>query len=59
MRAKDTVTLEIGQLNEILFAQTATGSKEKSLQDEIKLLQKMVKTEGIVLKFFLNRARMI
>jgi uncharacterized protein len=46
MRAKDTIALEALRAikSEILLAQTATGSKDEiSKEDEIKLLQKLVK----------------
>jgi uncharacterized protein len=46
MRAKDTVALEALRAvkSEILLAQTASGSKDEiSQEDEIKLLQKLVK----------------
>lgn len=47
MRAKDTVALEALRAikSEILLAQTASGSKEEiSADDEVKLLQRLVKT---------------
>lgn len=47
MRAKDTVALEALRAikSEILLAQTASGNKEEITEaDEIKLLQKLVKT---------------
>lgn len=47
MRAKDTVALEALRAikSEILLAQTASGSKEEiSTDDEVKLLQRLVKT---------------
>ena len=46
MRAKDTVALEALRAikSEILLAQTSSGSKEEiTADDEIKLLQKLVK----------------
>jgi uncharacterized protein YqeY len=53
MRAKDTVALESLRAikAEILLAQTASGSKEETAADEIKLLQRLVKTARIALKF--------
>ncbi|WP_366186817.1 GatB/YqeY domain-containing protein [Flavobacterium ovatum] len=47
MRAKDTVALEALRAikSELLLAQTATGTKEEiSEDDEVKLLQRLVKT---------------
>ena len=47
MRAKDTVALEALRAikSELLLAQTATGTKEEiSADDEVKLLQRLVKT---------------
>ena len=47
MRAKDTVALEALRAikSELLLAQTATGTKEElSTDDEVKLLQRLVKT---------------
>ncbi len=47
MRAKDTVALEALRAikSELLLAQTASGSKEEiSADEEIKLLQRLVKT---------------
>lgn len=47
MRAKDTVALEALRAikSEILLAQTASGSKEEiTADDEVKLLQRLVKT---------------
>ena len=45
MRAKDTVALEALRAikSEILLAQTSGGNAELSAEDEIKLLQKLVK----------------
>jgi uncharacterized protein YqeY len=61
MRAKDTVALEALRAikSEILLAQTATGSKEEiSEADEIKLLQKLVKTRKDSAKIFTEQNRM-
>ncbi|MDQ5929208.1 MAG: uncharacterized protein QG594_986 [Bacteroidota bacterium] len=47
MRAKDTVALEALRAikSELLLAQTATGTKEElTADDEVKLLQRLVKT---------------
>lgn len=60
MRAKDTVALEALRAikSEILLAQTATGSKEEiSEADEIKLLQKLVKTRKDSAKIFTEQNR--
>ena len=61
MRAKDTVALEALRAikSEILLAQTATGSKEEiSADDEIKLLQKLVKTRKDSAKIFAEQNRL-
>ena len=61
MRAKDTIALEALRAikSEILLAQTATGSKEEiSEEDEIKLLQKLVKTRKDSAKIFTEQNRM-
>jgi uncharacterized protein YqeY len=61
MRAKDTVALEALRAikSELLLAQTATGSKEEiSEADEIKLLQKLVKTRKDSAKIFTEQNRM-
>jgi uncharacterized protein YqeY len=61
MRAKDTVALEALRAikSEILLAQTATGSKEEiSAADEIKLLQRLVKTRKDSAKIFTEQNRM-
>ena len=61
MRAKDTIALEALRAikSEILLAQTATGSKEEiSEEDEIKLLQRLVKTRKDSAKIFTEQNRM-
>ena len=61
MRAKDTVALEALRAikSEILLAQTATGSKEEITEaDEIKLLQKLVKTRKDSANIFTEQNRM-
>ena len=61
MRAKDTVALEALRAikSEMLLAQTATGSKEEiSEEDEIKLLQKLVKTRKDSAKIFTEQNRL-
>ena len=61
MRAKDTVALEALRAikAEMLLAQTATGNKEEiSAEDEIKLLQKLVKTRKDSVKIFTEQNRM-
>ena len=58
MRAKDTIALEALRAikSEILLAQTASGNKEEiSEADEIKLLQKLVKTRKDSAKIFTNK----
>ena len=61
MRAKDTVALEALRAikAEILLAQSASGNKEEiSEADEIKLLQKLVKTRKDSAKIFTEQNRM-
>lgn len=61
MRAKDTIALDSLRAikSEILLAQTATGSKEEITEvDEIKLLQKLVKTRKDSAKIFTEQNRM-
>ena len=61
MRAKDTVALEALRAikSEMLLAQTATRSKEEiSEEDEIKLLQKLVKTRKDSAKIFTEQNRL-
>jgi uncharacterized protein YqeY len=60
MRAKDTVALESLRAikAEILLAQTASGSKEEISADEIKLLQKLVKTRKDSAKIFTEQNRL-
>lgn len=61
MRAKDTIALDALRAikSEILLAQTATGSKEEITEvDEIKLLQKLVKTRKDSAKIFTEQNRM-
>ncbi|WP_309641937.1 GatB/YqeY domain-containing protein [Flavobacterium sp.] len=61
MRAKDTVALEALRSikSELLLAQTATGSKEEiTEEDEIKLLQRLVKTRKDSAKIFTEQNRM-
>lgn len=61
MRAKDAVALEALRAikAEILLAQTASGNKEEiSEADEIKLLQKLVKTRKDSAKIFTEQNRM-
>ena len=60
MRAKDTVALEALRSikSELLLAQTATGSKEEITQeDEIKLLQRLVKTRKESAKIYTEQTR--
>lgn len=60
MRAKDSVALEALRAikSEMLLVQTATGSKEEiSEEDEIKLLQKLVKTRKDSVKIFTEQNR--
>jgi len=61
MRAKDTIALEALRAikSEILLAQTASGSKEEiSADDEIKLLQKLVKTRKESARIFTEQNRL-
>ncbi|UFH36765.1 GatB/YqeY domain-containing protein [Flavobacterium acetivorans] len=61
MRAKDTVALEALRAikSEILLAETASGSKEEiSEADEIKLLQRLVKTRKESAKIFTEQNRL-
>ena len=61
MRAKDKVALEALRAikAELLLAQTATGNKEEiSKDDEIKLLQKLVKTRKDSAKIFTEQNRL-
>jgi uncharacterized protein YqeY len=61
MRAKDTVALEALRAikSELLLAQTASGSKEEvSADDEIKLLQRLVKTRKESARIFTEQNRM-
>lgn len=61
MRAKDTIALEALRAikSEILLAQTATGSKEEiTEEEEVKLLQKLVKTRKDSAKIFTEQNRM-
>ena len=61
MRAKDTVALEALRAikSELLLAQTASGSKDEiTATEEIKLLQKLVKTRKDSAKIFTEQNRM-
>jgi uncharacterized protein YqeY len=61
MRAKDTVALEALRAikSEILLAQTASGSKEEITQDdEVKLLQRLVKTRKESARIFTEQNRL-
>jgi hypothetical protein len=61
MRAKDTVALEALRAikSEILLAQTASGSKEEiSADEEVKLLQRLVKTRKESARIFTEQNRM-
>ena len=61
MRAKDTVALEALRAikSELLLAQTASGSKEEiTADDEIKLLQRLVKTRKESARIFTEQNRM-
>ena len=61
MRAKDTVALEALRAikSEILLAQTASGNKQEITEaDEIKLLQKLVKTRKDSATIFAEQNRM-
>lgn len=60
MRAKDTVALEALRAikSELLLAQTASGLKEEiSADDEIKLLQRLVKTRKESARIFTEQNR--
>jgi uncharacterized protein YqeY len=60
MRAKDTVALEALRAikSELLLAQTASGSKEEITQEEeIKLLQRLVKTRKESARIFTEQNR--
>ncbi len=60
MRAKDTVALEALRAikSELLLAQTASGSKEEiSEEEEIKLLQRLVKTRKESARIFTEQNR--
>jgi uncharacterized protein YqeY len=60
MRAKDTVALEALRAikSEMLLAATSTGSKEELTEDdEIKLLQKLVKTRKESARIFTEQNR--
>ena len=60
MRAKDTVALEALRSikSELLLAQTASGSKEEITEDdEIKLLQRLVKTRKESAKIYTEQNR--
>jgi uncharacterized protein len=60
MRAKDTVALEALRAikSELLLAQTASGSKEEiSKEEEIKLLQRLVKTRKESARIFTEQNR--
>ena len=61
MRAKDIVALEALRAikSEILLAQTASGSKEEiSADDEVKLLQRLVKTRKESARIFTEQNRL-
>ena len=61
MKSKDTVALEALRAikSELLLAQTATGSKDEiTAEEEIKLLQKLVKTRKDSAKIFTEQNRM-
>jgi len=61
MRAKDTVALEALRAvkSELLLAQTASGSKEEiSADEEIKLLQRLVKTRKESARIFTEQNRL-
>lgn len=60
MRAKDTVALEALRAikSELLLAQTASGSKEEISEDEeVKLLQRLVKTRKESARIFTEQNR--
>ena len=61
MRAKDTVALESlrSVKSELLLAQTASGSKEEISEDEeIKILQRLVKTRKESARIFTEQNRL-
>ena len=61
MRAKDTVALEALRAikSELLLAQTANGSKEEISEDEeVKLLQRLVKTRKESARIFTEQNRL-
>lgn len=61
MRAKDTVALEALRAikSELLLAQTASGAKEELAEDEeIKLLQRLVKTRKESARIFTEQNRL-
>ncbi|HSD06970.1 GatB/YqeY domain-containing protein [Flavobacterium sp.] len=61
MRAKDTVALEALRAvkSELLLAQTASGSKEEiSADEEVKLLQRLVKTRKESARIFTEQNRL-
>ena len=61
MKAKDSVALEALRAikSELLLAQTASGSKEEiSAEDEIKLLQRLVKTRKESARIFTEQNRL-
>lgn len=61
MRAKDTVALEALRAikSELLLAQTASGSREELTEDdEIKLLQRLVKTRKESARIYTEQNRM-
>ena len=61
MRAKDTVALEALRAikSEILLSQTASGSKEEiTADDEVKLLQRLVKTRKESARIFSEQNRL-
>lgn len=60
MRAKDTIALEALRAikSELLLAQTASGNKEEiSEEDEIKLIQRLVKTRKESARIFTEQNR--
>jgi hypothetical protein len=60
MRAKDTIALEALRSikSELLLAQTASGNKEEiSAEEEIKLLQRLVKTRKESARIFTEQNR--
>ncbi|MCW2120542.1 GatB/YqeY domain-containing protein [Flavobacterium sp. 7A] len=61
MKAKDTVALEALRAikSELLLAQTATGTKEEISEDEeVKLLQRLVKTRKESARIFTEQNRL-